>query len=157
MRAIRIPMRDLATRLATGAYILHSGLEKWHGSEAQARGVHGAASGAFPLLAKVSPATFLKALALAEIGIGPTLLTPVVPNRFAGVALSAFSGGLMTMYLRTPAMHKPNSVWPTPAGIGVSKDVWMLAIGVGLLADRDGESDRTVRAPLSPKPDPVQA
>jgi len=30
-------------------------------------------------------------------------------------------------------MHKPGSVWPSPAGIGVSKDVWMLGIGLGLL------------------------
>jgi uncharacterized membrane protein YkgB len=32
-------------------------------------------------------------------------------------------------------MHKPASVWPSPAGVGVSKDVWMLGIGLGLLAD----------------------
>jgi uncharacterized membrane protein YkgB len=48
----------------------------------------------------------------------------------------------VTMYLRTPAMHKPNSVWPTPAGTAVSKDVWMLGIGLGLLADRRHELDR---------------
>jgi hypothetical protein len=65
----------------------------------------------------------------------------VVPNAVAGAALSTFAGGLVTMYLRTPSLHKPQSVWPTPAGIGVSKDVWMLAIGLGLIADRYGESD----------------
>jgi hypothetical protein len=139
---MRISTRDLPTRLATGAFILHTGLEKWRGTEEQAQGVHRVAAGAFPFLAKVPPKAFLKALALGEIGIGVTLLTPVVPNRLAGAALSAFAGGLMTMYLRTPAMHKPNSVWPTPAGMAVSKDVWMLAIGLGLVADRGGESDR---------------
>jgi hypothetical protein len=40
------------------------------------------------------------------------------------------------MYMRTPALHKPGSYWPTPNGIGVSKDIWMLGIGLGLLADR---------------------
>ena len=60
----------------------------------------------------------------------------------AGATLSAFAGALTTMYLRTPAMHKPQSVWPTPAGIAVSKDVWMLGIGLGLLADREDERDR---------------
>ena len=129
------------TRLATGAYILHSGLGKWHGTEEQAQGVHGMAAGAFPLFEKVSPKSFLKTLALAEIGVGTLLLTPIVPNAVAGAALSTFAGGLATMYLRTPALHEPHSVWPTPAGIGVSKDVWMLAIGLGLLADRQGESD----------------
>jgi hypothetical protein len=39
------------------------------------------------------------------------------------------------MYLRTPAMHRPGSVWPTPAGIAVSKDVFMLGIRVGLLLE----------------------
>ena len=142
MGAKRIHLRDVPTRLATGAYILHSGLEKSHGDEDRAKALHGFAAGAFPLLAKVPPTKFLKALAVVEIGLGAALLTPVVPNRLAGAALSTFSGGLVTMYLRTPAMHKPNSVWPTPAGTAVSKDVWMLGIGLGLLADRGGESDR---------------
>ena len=141
MGAKRIHLRDVRTRLATGAYILHSGLDKWHGDEGRAQALHGFAAGAYPLLAKVPPRTFLKALAVVEIGLGAALLTPVVPNRLAGAALSAFSGGLVTMYLRRPAMHKPNSVWPTPAGTAVSKDVWMLGIGLGLLAEGDGDCD----------------
>jgi hypothetical protein len=32
-------------------------------------------------------------------------------------------------------MHEPGNVWPTQAGIAVSKDVWMLGIGLGLVAD----------------------
>ena len=139
---MRISLRDLPTRLATGSYILHSGVEKWHGTEEQAQRIHATAAGAFPFLVGVPPRSFLKTLALAEIGIGATLLTPFVPNRLAGAALSAFSGGLLTMYLRTPALHKPGSVWPTPTGIGVSKDVWMFGIGLGLLADRGGETGR---------------
>ncbi len=96
MCTMRMPVRDLRTRLARGAFILHS---------------------------------------LGEVARN-------VPNTLAGAALSAFAGKLMTMYLRRPGLHKPHSVWPTPTGIGVSKDVWMLAIGRGLLADRGGESDR---------------
>lgn len=141
MGAKRIHLRDVPTRLATGAYILHTGLEKWHGDEERAKALHGFAVGAYPLLAKVPPRTFLKALAVAEIGLGAALLTPVVQNRLAGAALSAFAGGLVTMYLRTPAMHNPNSVWPTPAGTAVSKDVWMLGIGLGLLVGGDRDSD----------------
>lgn len=128
-------LRNIPPRLATGGYILHSGLEKWHGSEEQAKGVHAAAAGAFPFLAKVPPTKFLKVLSAAEIGVGATLLTPIVPNKVAGAALTAFAGGLVTMYLRTRSMHKPGSVWPTQAGTAVSKDVWMLGIGLGLLAD----------------------
>jgi uncharacterized membrane protein YphA (DoxX/SURF4 family) len=132
--AMRI--RDIPTRLSTGGYILHSGLDKWHGSAEQADAVHGMAAGAYPFLRGLSPTTFLKALAAGEIATGSALLIPVIPNRLAGAALTGFAGALVTMYLRTPALHKPKSVWPTPAGIGVSKDVWMLGIGVGLLTDR---------------------
>ena len=128
-------LRDVPARVASGAYILHSGLEKWNGSEEQAKAVHAMAAGAFPVLSKVPPATFLKALSAAEIGTGAALLVPVVPNRLAGSALTAFAGGLVAMYLRTPALRKPGSVWPTQAGTGISKDVWMLGIGLGLLVD----------------------
>lgn len=131
-----MPTRDIPTRLATGAYILHTGWEKWHGGEEQAEAVHGMAAGAFGFLRTIPPATFLKGLAAAEIAIGGALLAPVVPSRIAGASLTAFAGGLVTMYLRTPALRKPGSIWPTPAGIGVSKDVWLLGIGLGLLADR---------------------
>ena len=132
---MRLRARNVPTRLATGAYILHAGWEKWQGTPERAQAVHGAAARAFPFLAGIPPATFLKLLAGAEIATGTALLLPVVPNRLAGAALTAFSGSLLTMYLRTPAMHKPGSVWPSPAGVGVSKDVWMLGIGLSLLAD----------------------
>lgn len=128
-------LRNIPTRLATGGYILHSGLEIWGGGEDQAKAIHPMAAGAFPFLAKVPPATFLKAVSAAEIGVGAALLTPFLPNRVAGAVLSAFAAALVTMYLRTPSLHKPGSVWPTQAGIVISKDVWMLGIGLGLLAD----------------------
>jgi uncharacterized membrane protein YphA (DoxX/SURF4 family) len=128
-------LRQLPGRLATGAFILHSGIGKWNGGPEQAAGVHGMASGAYPFLKSMPPARFLKLLAAGEIATGTALLAPVVPAALAGAALTAFSGALVTMYLRTPALHQPNSVWPTPAGTAVSKDVWMLGIGLGLLAD----------------------
>ena len=128
-------LRNLPPRVATGGYILHTGLEKWNGTEERAKGVHAMAAGAFPFLAKVPPTTFLKALSVAEITVGAALLTPIVPNKVAGAALTAFAGGLVTTYLRTPSLHNPGSVWPTQAGVGVSKDVWMLGIGLGLLAE----------------------
>lgn len=130
-----VRLRNIPARAATGAYVLHSGLAKWKGSEEQAKGVHAMASGAYPFLASVPPERFLKALAAAEIGIGGALLVPVVGNKLAGAALTAFAGGLLGMYLRTEALHQPGSIWPTQAGTAVSKDVWMLGIGLGLLAD----------------------
>jgi hypothetical protein len=132
---MRLQLRDVPGRLTTGAYILHAGWGKRKGSAEQASDVHGMAAGAFPVLAKIPPGTFLKVLAAAELGLGAALLTPVVPNRLAGIGLTGFAGGLVAMYLRTPSLHQPNSIWPTPAGTGVSKDVWMLGIGLGLVVD----------------------
>lgn len=136
-------LRNIPTRAATGAYILHSGLSKWKGSEDQAKGIHAFASGGFPFLAKVPPARFLKALAVAEIGIGGMLLTPVVHNKVAGAALTGFAGSLLALYLRTPALREPGSIWPNQAGTAISKDVWMLGIGLGLMAEtaRDAKKE----------------
>jgi uncharacterized membrane protein YphA (DoxX/SURF4 family) len=127
--------RNLPTRIAAGAYILHAGLEKWHGDEERAIAVHGMAAGAYPMFKDMPPTRFLRLLAASEIAVGTTLLLPFVSNLRAGAALTGFSGGLVYMYLRTPALHKPGSYWPTPAGVGVSKDIWMLGIGLGLLVD----------------------
>jgi hypothetical protein len=82
---VSLHLRNVPTRVATGAYILHTGLSKWNGSEEQAKGVHATAAGAYPFL---------------------------------------------------------GSVWPTRAGTAISKDVWMLGIGVGLLADGSGGDTR---------------
>jgi hypothetical protein len=128
-------LRELPTRLATGAYILHSGLEKRHGTPEMAQGMHGMASGAYPFLAGAEPTSFLRRLSLGEMTVGALLLAPFVPTAVAGAALTAFSGGLVTMYLRTPGLRKPGSIWPSQQGIAISKDAWMLGIGISLLAD----------------------
>jgi hypothetical protein len=97
--------------------------------------LHSLARGAFPFLSAIPPRRFMRLLAATEIATGTALLTPFVPAVLAGAALTACSGSLVTMYLRTPALRKPHSIWPNQAGIAVSKDIWMLGIGVELLAD----------------------
>jgi uncharacterized membrane protein YphA (DoxX/SURF4 family) len=141
--------RDIPVRLVTGAYIAHSGLEKWRGSPEQAQGLHGMAATAFPFLRPIPPRRLMRILAAGELVTGTLLLDPLVPSGVAGAALSVFSGGLVALYARTPAMHKPGSIWPSRIGIGVSKDVWMLGIGLGLLVS--GSHRRGVRTP-SPRP-----
>jgi hypothetical protein len=126
---------DLPTRISTGAYILHAGLGKWGADETHVQGLHAMASGAFPFLRRIPPLRFGRLLALGEIATGAALVTPLVPAAVAGAALTLFSGSLIAMYLRTPTMHQPGSFWPTPAGTAVSKDVWMLGIGLGLLVE----------------------
>jgi len=84
------------------------------------------AASAYPFLARIPPARFLKMLSIAEMATGVALLLPVIPNRIAGAALTAFAGGLTTMYLRHPALHKPGSPapprtgWPSPRTAGCS-------------------------------------
>src|ERR1700704_3833866 len=109
-------LRNVPTRLATGAYILHSGWEKWHGDEDRAAAVHGMAAQAFPAFGSMKSTHFLKALSAGELALGAALLTPVVPPALAGAALSGFSGALVAMYLRTDGLHKPGSIWPTARG-----------------------------------------
>ena len=133
MMRLRFVARDVPVRLVTGTYIAHSGLEMWRSSAEQAEALHGTAATAFPLLGPIPPRRFLRMLAAGEIVTGTLLLDPLIPNGVAGAALTVFSGGLVAMYARTPAMHKPGSIWPTRTGIGVSKDVWMLGIGLSLL------------------------
>ncbi len=129
-------LSNIPTRLAAGGYVLHSGMEKWGADADTAAGTHGLAAAAFPAVTSLDPVTFLKGLSVAEMATGAVLLAPFVKARTAGAALTAFAGGLVAMYARTPALRKPGSVWPTPQGIGVSKDVWLLGIGLGLLLDR---------------------
>ncbi len=127
--------RELPVRAVTGTYILHTGLDKWHGDEATAQAVHGMAAGAYPVFKAMDPTRFLRLLAAGEIATGLALLAPVVPTAAAGASLTAFSGALVGLYARTPGLRKPGSIWPSPQGTGISKDVWMLGIGLSLLAD----------------------
>lgn len=127
--------RNIPTRLATGAFILHSGIEKWRGSTEQAQAIHEMAATAYPIVRDIPPKRFLRLLALSEILTGSLLLLPWVSNASAGAALSSFSGPLVGLYWRTPGMRRQGSVWPEQRGIALSKDIWMLGIGLGLLAD----------------------
>jgi hypothetical protein len=137
-RSAHVPARVIA-----GAFILHSGIDKWKGDEATATAVHGMASGTYPFLAKLGPDKFLKLLAAGEIAVGAAVAIPIVPERVAGAALTGFAGSLLGLYVRTPGMRKPHSIWPTQQGIAISKDAWLLGIGLTLLAASFSASDGT--------------
>ena len=133
---MRLPMkaRHLPQRIAAGAFILNSGIGKWSADEAAAQ-LHGFAVGTYPFLAKLKPKDFVRLLAASEIALGAALLLPVVPAAVAGAGLTAFSGGLLGLYARTPGMRKDGTPLPTQQGIPLAKDVWMLGIGLGLVID----------------------
>ncbi|MFJ2093721.1 hypothetical protein ACIOEW_31245 [Streptomyces sp. NPDC087901] len=125
--------RDFPPRIATGAFILNSGLGKLKADEATQQGLHGMACTAYPFLKKIEPDRFTRLLAWSEIAVGSSLLVPFVPTRLAGLALAGFSGGLVGLYLRVPGMREPGSLRPSQDGVPLAKDSWMLGIGLGFL------------------------
>ena len=128
-------LSHLPLRLATGAFLVNSGLTKRVADDAAAAQMHGMATAAFPQFADMQPKTFARLLANGELALGGALLAPFVPASLAGAALTAFSGGLMRLYWKLPGMHEEGSVKPTQQGLGIAKDSWMLAIGLALLLD----------------------
>jgi uncharacterized membrane protein YphA (DoxX/SURF4 family) len=135
--------RELPLRAITGAYILHTGIDKWRGDETTAQAVHAMASGSYPVFESMQPTAFLRLLAAGEIATGAALLAPFVPTGVAGAMLTGFSGSLLGLYARTPGFRRPGSIWPTPQGIAVSKDSWLLGVGLSLMLD--GLADRRGR------------
>jgi hypothetical protein len=129
-----VKLADIAPRVATGAFILNSGLGKRNIDGGHAAGLHGMAAGTYPFLGKMEPQQFAKYLSASEILLGAALLTPIVPTAVAGVGLTAFAGGLLGLYLKTPGLRKEGSLAPTPDGISIAKDVWMLGTGLGFVA-----------------------
>lgn len=127
--------RRLPGRLATGAFILNSGLSKWSADEESAAGLHGMAAGAYPFLNQIKPKDFTRLLSIGEIALGTALLLPKVPTAVAGLGLTAFSSGLLGVYARTEGLRREDGVRPTQQGIPLAKDAWLLGIGLGLVID----------------------
>jgi hypothetical protein len=89
-------------RVATGAFILNSGLSKQGLDGQAAEGMHAMAAGALPALKQIPATRFAQLLSGAEIALGGALLAPFVSSRIAGAALAGFSAGLVQLYLKTP-------------------------------------------------------
>lgn len=130
-----IKLHHVPPRLAAGAFILNSGLNK-RGLEGEAAaGMQQMAAQAFPQLKDMSPEDFGKLLSTGETALGAALLLPFVPSRLAGLGLAAFAAGLVRMYLKTPGMTEEDGIRPTSDGTSLAKDVWLLGIGLGLVLD----------------------
>lgn len=131
-------------RLATGAFILQSGLSKRGTAGEAAEGLHEFAAAGNPEVEALEPEQFAKGLSAWEIGLGGALLTPFVPSWLAGLGLAVFAGGLNRLYWNAPGLRQEGDVRPTDEGTGIAKDVWMTAIGLALVIDRlsDRRADR---------------
>lgn len=133
---LSIRAKTVPGRVVTGAYIVRSGLEKWRGDEERAARTHGPAANAFPLLKLVPPRRFLRLLGAAEIAAGTAVLNPFVPAAAAGAALTGFSGSVLAMVvLSAPPPPGEGGARPAPRGVGIGKDLWMVGIGLGLMAE----------------------
>ena len=126
-----------AARLFPGLLFLNSGLGKRNLDAETAAGMQGFASAGIPAVSKLDPKTFGKMLSAGEIATGAALLAPVVPNRVAGAALTAFGAGFMSMYLRAPGQRQEGSLAPTQDGMSLAKDSWLLGLGAALLLAGD--------------------
>ena len=122
-------------RVATGAYILNSGVSKLGADEGTAQYLHGAAAATYPAAFKdMKPTSFAQLLAYSEIAVGAVLLAPMVPATVAGAVLTGFGSTLVGMYLKTPSMTLDDGIRPSAEGIGVAKDVWLVGAGLTLLS-----------------------
>jgi hypothetical protein len=127
----------------TGAFILNSGLSKLKTDDEEVhKHIHEMASNAYPQFGSVQPATFTKALGAGEVALGAALLTPFVGPGLAGAGLTAFSGGLLGLYFKLPGMTT-DGIRPSPQGLPLAKDTWMLGIGLALMLDRASKKVRS--------------
>ena len=117
-------------RIATGAFILNSGLSKLGGDDDTAKAVHGMAAGAYAGVREGAAEAVLQDTRRGEIALGGALLFPLVPAGLAGLGLTAFSGALLTCGGARPACTREGSPRPTQQGTAIAKDVWMLGIGL---------------------------
>lgn len=135
----------LPVRAAAGAYILNSGLGKLQQEDEEVhKGVHGMATSTYPQFEKLEPRTFTKLLGAGETALGAALLAPFVSPGLAGLGLTAFSAGLLGMYFKIPSMTESDGIRPSPQGLALAKDSWLLAMGLALVLD--GSSRRARKA-----------
>jgi hypothetical protein len=130
-----LKLSHVPLRAITGAFILNSGLTKLKSGPEAAEGVHGFASAAYPEFKRLRPEQFTMMLGAGEIALGAALLTPMVPPALAGAGLTAFSAGLIGLYLKVPGLRQEGSLKPTEEGMAIAKDSWLLGIGLSLLLD----------------------
>ncbi|TCC08418.1 hypothetical protein [Kribbella soli] len=132
---LQVKAWEVPLRVGAGAFVLNSGLAKLRADDAAAKQTHGFAAGAYPALRRLDARWFVAALSAGEIALGTALLVPMVPPALVGAGLTAFSGALLGLYLRTPGLRQEGSLRPTEQGIPIAKDVWLLAIGLAFVVD----------------------
>lgn len=137
-------------RFFPGLVFLDSGIGKFNNDKEKAQYLQGFASVGVPQLKKLDSQVFNKMISVGEMATGAALLAPFVPNRIAGAALTAFSSGFITLYLRAPGMRRERSLGPSENGLTLVKDSWILGLGLALMLtdSRLNETKATSKAKL---------
>ena len=129
---LRLP--SAALRIPTGALILNSGLGKFQVDKEDAEGLRDMATDGIPQLGQIDAENFATGLASAETALGAALLCPLIPNRLAGLGLTAFGAGLLSMYFGNNQYTEDDGIRPSSAGLAIAKDSWLVGIGLALAA-----------------------
>ncbi|WP_346845035.1 hypothetical protein [uncultured Rothia sp.] len=126
-------LSNLALRSTSGALILNSGIGKLGMDEETYAYLQQMAKVGVPQVEQLSPTTFGKALAYGETALGAALLLPVVPAKLAGLGLTVFSAGMLTMYFGDENMTQEDGIRPSQEGTALAKDFVLLGAGLALL------------------------
>lgn len=127
-------LKSIALRLLPGAYIANSGYSKLNMPAEASAGMQQMAASGIPAVSKLPSDKFGHYVGIAELAVGGALLTPFVSDRLAGLGLTAFSAGLLTMYFGDEGNTEADGIRPSSQGTALAKDSFLLAIGLALLA-----------------------
>ena len=131
---VDLRLSSAALRIPTGAYILNAGLGKFQVDKEGAEGLRDMAVDGVPPLGQIDAETFATGLASAETALGVALLCPLIPNRLAGLGLTAFGAGLLSMYFGGDQYTEDDGICPSDAGKAIAKDAWLVGAGIALAA-----------------------
>lgn len=129
-------LSNTVLRATSGALILNSGIDKLGAGEDTYAFLQGMAATGIPAVEKLSANTFGKSLAYSETALGAALLCPIIPTKLAGLGLTAFSSGLLTMYFNNDENTKEDGIRPTQDGQHLANNIVLLGAGLGLLFSR---------------------
>ncbi len=127
-------LKNIALRLIPGAYIANSGYSKLNMPGEASTGMQQMAVTGIPALAKLPSDKFGHYVGMGELAVGGALLLPLVSNRLAGLGLTAFSAGLLSMYFGDEGNTEADGIRPSAQGTTLAKDSFLLAIGLALMA-----------------------
>jgi hypothetical protein len=125
---------NFPVRFAAGIMILSAGVGKLRPSENGTHDVHAVAATNYPFLEQLAPEQLTKVLGVAEMALGGALLVPVVGDGAAGVGLTAFAAAMIGLFAKGQAEQHDGPA-PEHRGAALARDLWLLGIGVRLVAD----------------------